>query len=175
MFLTETMSSYALRDVTPWRAALAIFVVATATIAGAWLFQLAGFAPCELCLKERWPYYGGVPLAALVVLAAGWGPKLLARPGLLLLALVFAGSAIFGVYHAGVEWHFWQGPAACTGALNSTSFDVFRQQLQTAQIVQCDAVAIRILGLSLAGWNALISAAICALALAGALNSSGRK
>jgi disulfide bond formation protein DsbB len=167
--------SLSIRDITPLRAALISFVVAAATIAGAWLFQLAGFAPCELCLKERWPYYGGVPLAVIVIIVAWRGPRTLMRPGLLLLALVFAGSAIFGVYHAGVEWHFWQGPTSCTGALNATSFDAFQQQLQNAKIVQCDAVAIRILGLSLAGWNAVISAAICALALAGACNAGGRK
>ena len=164
-----------LRDITPLRAAIVAFVAATAAIAGAWLFQAAGYLPCELCLKERWPYYGGVPLAALVVLAAGWGPKALVRPGLLLLALVFAGSAIFGLYHAGVEWNFWPGPTACTGALGASDFDSFQQQLQNTVVVQCNAAAIRILGISLAGWNALVSAAICTVALAGARKiSAGR-
>jgi disulfide bond formation protein DsbB len=164
-----------IRDIVPWRAALVAFFVASATIAGAWIFQFNGLAPCELCLKERWPYYGGVPLAALVVLVAFWGPKVLARSGLVLVALVFAGSAIFGIYHAGVEWGFWPGPTACTGALSTSSFDAFQQQLQTAQVVQCNAAAIRILGLSLAGWNAVISAAIAAVALAGARNAGAGK
>ena len=169
------MSSLILRDMTPWRAALAVFVVAAATIAGAWLFQFGGLEPCELCLKERWPYYAGVPLSALVLAIAARGPKALVRPGLFLLALVFAGSAVFGAYHAGVEWGFWPGPAECTGALSNSTFESFQQQLQTTQVVQCNAAAIRILGLSLAGWNAVISAAISAIALVGARNVSPGK
>jgi disulfide bond formation protein DsbB len=168
------MPSLTLCDVTPLRAALAVLVVAAATIAGAWIFQFEGYPPCELCLKERWPYYAGVPLAALVLAIAAWGPKGLARAGLLLLAVVFAGSAIFGVYHAGVEWGFWPGPTACTGALSATDFDSFQQQLQNTVVVQCNAAAIRILGLSLAGWNAVISAAMSAVAFIGARNADGK-
>jgi disulfide bond formation protein DsbB len=101
---------------------------------------------------------------------------MLVLPGLLLLALVFAGSAVFGFYHAGVEWHFWQGPTDCTGALSSApNVNDFLQQLQETKIVQCDVVQIRILGLSLAGWNGVISAAMCLVALAGAWNSRGKK
>jgi disulfide bond formation protein DsbB len=152
----------------PRRAALVVFVVAAATIGGAWLFQMAGYYPCELCLKERWPYYVGVPLAVLVALVAGPDSKGLGRAGLYVLALIFAGSAIFGIYHAGVEWGFWPGPSECTGALNNADFDSFQQQLQNTVVVQCNAAAIRIVGISLAGWNALISAALCAIAVAGA-------
>lgn len=157
-----------LRVLTPLRAALAITGVAFATIAGAWIFQAAGYAPCELCLQQRYAYYAGVPLAALTALVASRSAKL-ARAGLWLLALLFLGSALFGIYHSGVEWGFWPGPTACTGAGGAAAnMDDFMKQLQTTQVVQCDKVAIRILGLSLAGWNAVISAAMSALAIAGA-------
>jgi disulfide bond formation protein DsbB len=170
------MPSLSIRDITPWRAAIIVLIMATATIVGAWIFQFSGIVPCELCLKERWLYYAGIPLAALVAMVASRGPRALVRPGLLLLALVFAGSAVFGLYHAGVEWHFWQGPTDCTGALSSApSVDDFLQQLQDTKIVQCDVVQIRILGLSLAGWNGVISAAMCAAALAGAWSSARQK
>jgi disulfide bond formation protein DsbB len=126
-------------------AAFVILVVAAATIGGAWIFQDLGYAPCELCLKERF-------------LAAGFVG----------LTLVFAASAVFGAYHAGVEWGFWPGPTDCTGPLEKAgSVNDFFQQLQTVQVVRCDAVAIRILGLSLAGWNAVISAALCVVAILG--------
>ena len=132
------MPSLSFRDITPWRAAVAVFVGATATIVGAWIFQFAGIVPCELCLKERWFYYGGIPLAALVAVVASRGPRMLVLPGLLLLAVVFAGSAVFGAYHAGVEWHFWQGPTECTGALSSApTVNDFLQQLQNTKITQC--------------------------------------
>jgi disulfide bond formation protein DsbB len=156
------------RDATALHAALVILIVATATILGAWVFEYFGYLPCELCLKQRWAYYAGVPLAAVVTLAAWRGPRPLVIGGFALLALLWAGSAIFGAYHAGVEWGFWQGPTDCTGALTSApSINDFLKQLETVKVVRCDAVAIRILGLSLAGWNAVISAFMAAIAVMG--------
>ena len=158
-----------LQTVTPLQAALGVFILAFATIAGAWVFEWTGYAPCELCLMQRWAYYAGVPLAALVAILAARGSRGLAGAGLALLGLVFIGSMFFGVYHAGVEWGFWPGPTGCTGALTrADSMADFLKQLETTKVVRCDAVAIRILGLSLAGWNAVISAAMAALALIGA-------
>ena len=158
-----------LQTVTPLQAALGVLIVAFATIAGAWVFEWAGYAPCELCLMQRWAYYAGVPLAALVAIIAAHGPRGLAGAGLALLGLLFIGSMVFGVYHAGVEWGFWPGPTGCTGALaRADSMADFLKQLETTKVVRCDAVAIRILGLSLAGWNGVISAAMAALALIGA-------
>ena len=155
--------------VNPLHAALGLLLIAFATIAGAWVFEWAGYAPCELCLMQRWAYYVGVPLAALVAIIAARGPHVLAGVGLALLGLVFIGSALFGAYHAGVEWGFWPGPTGCTGALTrADSMADFLKQLETTKVVRCDAVAIRILGLSLAGWNAVISAAMAALAFLGA-------
>jgi disulfide bond formation protein DsbB len=158
-----------LQDITPLRAASGVLLVAFATIAGAWTFEWAGYAPCELCLMQRWAYYAGVPLAALVAIIAARGPRGLAGAGLALLGLIFLGGMIFGAYHAGVEWGFWPGPTGCTGALaRADSMADFLKQLETTKVVRCDAVAIRILGLSLAGWNAVISAAMAALAFIGA-------
>lgn len=145
-----------------------IAVVALLTIAGAWIFEAIGFAPCELCLKQRFAYYAGVPLASWLFFA--W-PQLSPRParmGLVVLGLIFVGSMIFGMYHAGVEWRFWPGPADCTGALEQAgSVQDFMKQLQTSKVVRCDEVALRILGLSLAGWNAVISAALTVVAALG--------
>jgi len=157
-----------MRKLTLQKAALVVFIIAAATIAGAWVFEALGYLPCDLCLKQRWAYYIGVPLAALAWLAA-FRMALVARAGLWLVAAVFLGSAIFGVYHAGIEWGFWPGPAGCTGsAMTLGSMDDFMRQLQTAQVVQCDKVAIRILGLSLAGWNAVISACLSVVSGLGA-------
>jgi disulfide bond formation protein DsbB len=91
------------------------------------------------------------------------------RAAFVALALIFAASAVFGAYHAGVEWGFWPGPNECTGLLDrAASTDDFLKQLQSVKIARCDAPALRILGLSLADWNALISAGLAALAVAGA-------
>jgi len=146
-----------------------IAVVAFLTIAGAWIFEAMGFAPCELCLKQRFAYYAGVPLAALLALLWPQLPLRVARMGLTLLALIFIASMIFGMYHAGVEWGFWPGPADCTGTNmpSVSSMNDFMKQLQTTRVVRCDEVALRIFGLSLAGWHAVISAAMAGLAFAG--------
>lgn len=146
---------------TPPRAALFVLAVAFATIAGAWIFQWAGYLPCDLCLKQRWAYYSGIPIAVVVAYLASAGARTPTMIGFALLAVVFTGSAIFGVYHAGVEWGFWQGPQDCTGTLSrATSMEDFLQRLETTKVVRCDEVALRIFGLSLAGWNAVISVGV---------------
>lgn len=133
-----------------------IAAVLFATIAGAWIFEWLGYAPCDLCLKQRWGYYAGIPLALVIAVA---GPRAL-KPGLYLLALILAANAIFGVFHSGVEWKWWDGPSTCGGgALTGGLPDLSKPA------VLCTEAAIRIFGLSLAGWNAVISAALAALAI----------
>lgn len=157
--------------------AMVVLGLAVATIAGAFVFQARGILPCELCLKERLPYYAGIAIAAVTLLLAWRGARGVTQVGFVVLALLFLFSAAFGAYHAGVEWGFWPGPADCTGSLDRASSNAdFLRQLQKVKVVRCDAVAIRILGLSLAGWNAIISLATAALSLAGlgAARSLGR-
>jgi disulfide bond formation protein DsbB len=150
--------------------AAAILLLAAATIGGAWTFQALGYVPCELCLAQRWPYYAGLPLAGLTLVLAWRGARRLLTAAFAAVAFVFVGSAMFGVYHAGVEWGFWPGPTACTGTLlPADSAEDFLAQLNTQSVVRCDAPAIRILGLSLAGWNAVVSAGLVVLALRGAV------
>jgi disulfide bond formation protein DsbB len=155
---------------TPRAASLAIGAVAAATLAGAWIFQAFGIVPCELCLKERIAYYGAVPLAAILAYAASGRTRTLVAAGLIGLALIFTVNAGLGVYHSGIEWGLWKGPEDCTGALAGPP-DVknFMEQLQHIKVVRCDEVQIRVLGLSLANWNVLISAALAAIAGRGAL------
>jgi disulfide bond formation protein DsbB len=140
-----------------------IAIVLFCTIAGAWMFEWAGFAPCDLCLKQRWGYYAGIPLALLFAsLGLQWF-----RPGLVLLALLLFANAVFGVYHAGVEWKWWEGPTTCgAGALTGGLPDLSKP------VVPCNEAALRILGLSLAGWNAVISGALAILATVAARKPS---
>ena len=150
--------------------AVVIAVVAAATIAGAWIFQAFGYLPCELCLKQRYAYYGGAPIAAILAYASTGRARGIVAAGMIGLALIFAANAVLGAYHAGVEWRFWPGPSGCTGIIAGppNAADLMKT-LQNAKVVACDEVQLRILGLSLAGWNALISAALAALAVKGAL------
>jgi len=150
--------------------AVLVGVVAAATLAGAWIFQAFGIVPCELCLKERIAYYGAVPLAAIIAYAStGRGRVVVVTPGLIGLALIFALNAGLGIYHSGVEWGLWQGPEDCTGVVAAApKVSDFLNQLQHIKVVRCDEVQIRILGLSLANWNVVISAALAAFAARGA-------
>ena len=148
-------------------AALLVLVVAAATIAGAWFFQLAiGLQPCPMCLQQRYAYYAIIPLSVLVALGAAKGaPRPLLMAGLVVIALIAAGNSVFGVYHAGVEWKFWQGPTDCTGPLvDFGKAGSLLEQLDKVKVVRCDEVQWRFLGLSLAGYNALISALMAVIA-----------
>ncbi|HEY8384185.1 MAG TPA: disulfide bond formation protein B [Microvirga sp.] len=142
--------------------ALVVLAAAAATIGGALVFEHGfGLRPCKLCLVQRNPYYVAMPLA----LAAAFLPPRWIRIALALLALVFLVSAGLGAYHAGVEWGFFAGPSDCGGtpAPSAGSMQDFMKQLETTRVVSCTEAAWRFLGLSLAGWNVVISLALAAL------------
>jgi disulfide bond formation protein DsbB len=148
-------------------AALAIAAIAVVTLAGAWFFQLVlDIRPCPLCLEQRYAYYLAIPLGALVALAAARNtPRAVLLAGLVILALAALGNAVLGTYHAGVEWKFWQGPTDCTGPIgNLGSAGDLLARLDTVKVIRCDEVQWRFLGLSLAGYNVLISLSMAALA-----------
>jgi disulfide bond formation protein DsbB len=156
-----------LKSLGPLQATWLVFAITLATILGAWGFEVAGYLPCELCLKQRFAYYAAIPLSLIFAVAGQNNPKLL-RYGLIVLGLIMLASCIFGIYHAGVEWKFWQGPTTCTGG---GDFKTGLPDL-TKKAVMCDQPAIRILGLSLAGWNAIVSAITSAIAFSKAQGSS---
>ena len=158
--------------------AAAAFVVAlggAATILGAWFFQYGlGLRPCALCLEQRHPYYFAIPLAVLVIMGETVGSRrrvLLA--GLAVIAALMLWNAGLAGYHAGVEWKWWAGPTTCGGTPDLGSPLDLRKQLESMTVVSCDEAAWRFLGLSLAGYNVLISLALAAVAAWGFL--AGRK
>ena len=158
-------------------AALAITIIAAATLAGAWFFQLVlDIRPCPLCLEQRYAYYLAIPLGALTALVASRDvPRGVLLAGLAILAAATFGNAVFGAYHAGVEWGFWQGPTDCTGPIgNLGNAGSLLERLDTIKVIRCDEVQWRFLGLSLAGYNVLISLAMAAIAAWGILVSIRR-
>jgi disulfide bond formation protein DsbB len=158
-------------------AALIIALVGAAAIAGAWFFELVlKLKPCPLCLEQRVPYYIAIPLALVIALAA-WrnAPRVAVVTGLAALALLMLWGAYLGVFHAGVEWKLWAGPQECSGAATLGPATDFMKRLQTINITRCDEAAWRFLGLSLAGYNALISSALAAIALWGAWKAARQR
>ena len=142
-----------------------LLAIGFATIGGAWAFQIYGdLVPCPLCFIGRWQYYAGLPIALAALVLAGNNPKP-AGQLLLLVVLVFLAGAIFSAWHAGVEWKFWPGPNSCASGTGSpTQAGGLLSQMQTTRVVPCDEAAWKLFGISLAGYNALISLFIAALA-----------
>ena len=150
-------------------AAATIAVIGAATLGGAWFFQyVLGIEPCPMCLEQRYAYYLVIVLGVLLALTASRLPRTLVIALLAVLALAAFGNSIFGAYHAGVEWKFWPGPATCSGPLpDFGKAGSLLDQLNKAKVVRCDAVQWRFLGLSLAGYNFLISGLMGLIALFG--------
>ena len=152
---------------------MAIALVGSATLIGAWIFQYGvGLSPCPLCLEQRIAYYVAIPLSVMILLGLSVG----ATHKVLMLALLAIAAAMLwnaglGVYHSGIEWHWWPGPQDCsgTGADFSKSGGLL-QQMQNTRVVRCDEAAWRFLGLSLAGYNVLISLALAAVTVASLVN-----
>jgi len=144
------------------------FVLGLATIAGAWGSQIfGGLVPCELCLEQRMAYYWGLPVLALILILWNRLPRAVWLVAMAIAALVFVWSVWMAGYHAGVEYGFWPGPTACTGTGVTVSFEDL-SNINATRVVPCDAVQFRFLGITLAGYNTLISLAIVAM-LGGAM------
>lgn len=152
------------------------FVLGLASILGALAFQyLGGLYPCELCITQRWPYYIGLPVLAIALI--GWTrfARALRIALLAIVAALFVWGTGLGIYHSGVEWGFWPGPQSCTGIGDAAvSLDML-SDMSDVRIVPCDAVQWELFGISLAGFNALISAAIVVLLVLAIIGQVRRK
>lgn len=147
------------------KAVLLAFVLGLATILGALGSQfIGGLLPCELCLEQRLPYYWGLPLLAAILVLWNRLPLTAWFVAMSLAIALFAWGTYLGGYHAGVEWGFWPGPTACTGTGVGVNFNDLND-INAARVVPCDQVQFRFVGISLAGYNALISLAIVGLLL----------
>jgi disulfide bond formation protein DsbB len=149
-----------------------IAVVGALTICGFYFFQyVMHLPPCPLCLEQRQPYYVCVPLAVLLFIGANHGASnKVMIAGFAVITAFMLWDCGLAVYHAGVEWKWWQGPIDCSGPINKfgAARDIFKK-LDNVVTVRCDEVSWRFLGLSLAGWNVLVSLGLAAVAAWGAL------
>jgi disulfide bond formation protein DsbB len=151
-------------------AAFAVFALSLATLAGAWFFEYGlKLPPCPLCLEQRIPYHVMIPLSLLLGIAAlARAPRKLIVVGFAAILIAALCNVVLGTYHAGVEWRWWPGPPDCSGPLtNLNTGGSLLDQLHGVHVVRCDEAAWRFLGLSLAGYNVLISLALAAIAAYG--------
>jgi disulfide bond formation protein DsbB len=139
------------------RARWVALLLPAALLAGAWGSQLiGGLYPCEMCHWQRWPHYGAVAVAALAFVTGGPAVKRTLVAGA---AALIAVSGLIGIFHAGVEYHWWQGITACSRTVETSGMtaDDMLKSILAAPVVRCDAAQWTLVGISLAGFNALIS------------------
>jgi disulfide bond formation protein DsbB len=151
-------------------AALAVAVGGVATILGAYYFQyVLGYQPCALCLEQRIPFYVAIPFALILAGAVQFrAPRGLLIAGLIVLALVMLSDTVLAAYHAGVEWKWWPGPTDCSGPVNELGgAGGLLDRLKLIRIARCDDASWRFLGLSLAGYDVLITLALGLVAFRG--------
>jgi disulfide bond formation protein DsbB len=152
--------------------AAAAFVAAVGflTICGFFFFQyVLGYPPCPLCLDQRMAFYVAVPLAVLLMLGGSYGAsRKVLMLGFVAIALVMLWNTGLSAFHAGVEWKLWAGPTDCSGPINSFgSAANLMNTLKNIRIVRCDEAAWRFLGISLAGYDVLVSLALAVAAVIG--------
>jgi len=153
-------------ETVPWRLPLLLSLASAAIVGAALVFEHGfGYAPCELCLYQRLPYYLGLALCLPPLLLG----RRAVRPVLVLALLLFTANAGIAGFHVGVEQGWWQGPSTCSaggGALPDDP-EAALAAIMNAQLVRCDEIAWSFLGLSMAGWNMLLALGLAGLALMG--------
>jgi disulfide bond formation protein DsbB len=157
-----------LRRAEPYPVAVLFALGCILTIAGFLFFQyVVGLPPCPLCLEQRYAFYFGVALAIMLGFGASHGASSkVMMLGFAALTLMMLYNAGLGAYHAGIEWKFWPGPAECSGTgADFKGTGTLLNQLQSGiSVVRCDQAAWRLFGISLPGWNVLVSGALAVLA-----------
>lgn len=137
-----------------------------AVLVAALIFQAAGYAPCDLCIAQRWPHLAAVLIGA--ALLAFRLPMWLAWAG----AAAAASTGGIALYHSLVERKLIEGPASCTssgpGAMSAADL---LAQIQAAPLVRCDEIAVQILGVTMPNMNVIASALFMALWTLAALRS----
>lgn len=111
---------------------------------------LGGLAPCEMCLWQRWPHYAAIGLAALAFVL----PQ---RALVWLAALAILISGGIGIFHAGVEYHWWEGLTQCSQVPGSGGSGNILADIMKTPLVRCDQAQWSLFGISLAGYNAIVS------------------
>lgn len=149
-------------DFTRLQPGIAAALGSLAILLGAFTFQAFGFAPCPMCIWQRWPHAIAIAIGILFVL---FRIRLLALLGTLTMLV----SAALGLFHAGVEQKWWPGPSSCTGSADAFSglsgADLLPGAGGDTGLVLCDEIVWDTwgVGITMAGWNFLFSLIFAAL------------
>lgn len=157
-----------------------VMMTAAAAILAALAFEyIGGYQPCPLCLQQRWAYYAGIPAAFLALVLLSMAKPRVAGLLLFAVSLAFLANAGLGIYHAGAEWKFWDGPQTCSGGgvpapLGGVPGKGLLGALEQASVQRCDEAPWRFAGLSFAGWNVVISVLLVIASIKAAFASTDR-
>lgn len=132
-----------------------------AALCVAWLAQYGfGLAPCHLCLLQRDAYWGAIVLSVIAIVLGSRSP--VRRWAVLLIGLAFLVGAAIAFFHVGVEQKWWEGDASCVGAMSGLTGADLEAAIMNAPVTRCDDVAFQLFGISMAGYNGLLSLALAA-------------
>lgn len=154
------------------RARLVAILAPVSLLGGALVSQYVfGLFPCEMCMWQRWPHLAAIAFALLAIFLRG-------RPSISVLFAALAAIAIFvsgaiGFFHAGVEYHWWQGITACSVPATGGNPEDILNAIMNAPLTRCDVAPWSLFGISLAGYNAILStiAAVAIFVLLGKARS----
>ncbi|RHW16783.1 disulfide bond formation protein B [Sphingomonas gilva] len=137
------------------RARWLALAIPAALLGGAYASQyVGGLYPCEMCHWQRWPHMAAIVLA---VAALALRQSALSRPLILLAAVAIAVSGAIGVFHAGVEYGWWQGVTGCAAPMSATNAEDMLAEIMATPLIRCDVAQWTLAGVSLAGFNAIFS------------------
>ncbi len=166
----QAIGSFIIRD--PRAVPAAVAALALAVLGSAYAFQyLGGLQPCQLCLYQRWPWWIAALTGVSGILLGQ--DRRLRRILILVAGLAMAVGAAVALYHVGVEQRWWQGPTSCSGGSLPETLDAMMAAALHSPVVACNEVAWSLWGVSMAGFNFLISAAGAATMLAYGLLRAG--
>jgi disulfide bond formation protein DsbB len=135
------------------------FLLPLALMSGALISQYGfGLYPCEMCMWQRWPHYSAIVIALAAILLAGSGRLALGNILTVLAALAILLSGLIGGFHAGVEYGWWEGVTSCAAeARSGLSTEETLDAILNAPLIRCDVTPWDLFGISLAGFNFLLS------------------
>ena len=172
--MVQSTSKISGQDAYKWGAA-SLFAAVAIILTALGFEHIGGYEPCTLCLQQRYAYYVGIPILFIALLLISLEQHRTAMFLFFLVAIAFLANAGLGVYHSGVEWKFWAGPATCDNtAIQSLGGGVsLTKSLAGKSFASCGDATWRFLGLSFAGWNIVVCIALAIGCLKAAFASSG--
>ncbi|MBO23507.1 MAG: disulfide bond formation protein B [Rhodospirillaceae bacterium] len=142
------------------------FLASAGLLGGAWAFEVfGGLQPCPLCVYQRWPYWIMIGLAGLAVIAGRrLGPRAIAAFAAIGALVFLAGAGVAG-FHVGVEQHWWAGLSTCGGTHHdpNLSIEELKAKIFATPLARCDDVPWSLFGISLAGYNLIVSLILAAV------------